>query len=666
MTGGTYCLFIGACLYVAGLAGLVLFAVNKRQRWTEVLARPGFIPWMIMLSGPAAISASTLTEPAPIVPSMLRNPSDALGLISIAFLTILFARVVSWIVLRIRTLLLERHERQLISESISAGKREILEEERVEPEVPVYRRREYEAIRTLVCEAEDDFANVGLVGTRGVGKSYLQQQILESAREKGFVAFSVSCPTEIDEREIIVNVFDRLCHGTLRRLKDEVGPLIPDLADLPELMKRRSIIERIPSIKIFAPLLTAMLAGASLITLLTAHTGLSLYAIVAGVLPASLSVALITLLMIQNYQGRFGEDPELALLRGVQNTEDPERGLKLARLYRLTRQAILDLEAEYTLTHEHSGELKPSRFLGLGARSSATLSRKPLTTPGLIDRFIEYVRIGVVPAYTRVVIAIDELDRVVQTEKIRDFLRRVKSLLTVPGVYYIMSISEDVVESFQLRSISSKGEADSAFTELVRLPPLSTMESLAFLAQSGKQIIEPLGCALAVLSAGIPRDLVRYRRRLELMGTYGHSSGAGGSVTLFLRKEASSVAADFLVHIRHAADIEAADKARVALSIQPPYRLNRLKQAVFELLDPILRVDSLRASRSSEMCAIPASDRRLKKLVIEFAIRIELICRLVDLAEKQQLNCQTAEPLRQIAEVYSHSPLEALHRLELV
>jgi hypothetical protein len=286
------------------------------------------------------------------------------------------------------------------------------------------------------------------------------------------------------------------------------------------------------------------------------------------------------------------------------------------------------------------------------------LTRKPLTTPGLVDAFSDYVSIGVVPAYGRVVIAVDELDRVIQPEQVRNFLRRIKSLLTVDGVYYVMSMAEDVIESFQLRSISCKGEADSSFSEILRLGPLSTNESLDFLQRTGRELPEPSGSALAVLSAGIPRDLVRYVERLSAVARDSEASSLDRQPASFLEVEAAKAAEDFLVHVRQDPSIPPQSKATVAAMLPPPRSLGSLQKALPSLVGPLSALMPKGAGAVSRDI-----EPDLARLLADLGIRIAVIGRLHALAESGQLCAETAEPLRQIIEVHSYSPLEALARL---
>src|SRR6185503_16601233 len=71
-----------------------------------------------------------------------------------------------------------------------------------------------------------------------------------------------------------------------------------------------------------------------------------------------------------------------------------------------------------------------------------------------------------------VLICVDELDKVVDFEEIRAFVRRIKAIFEVPGVYYYVSLAEDTLTSLYLGPAAGKNEIDSAFDHIIRIPQL--------------------------------------------------------------------------------------------------------------------------------------------------------------------------------------------------
>jgi hypothetical protein len=114
-----------------------------------------------------------------------------------------------------------------------------------------------------------------------------------------------------------------------------------------------------------------------------------------------------------------------------------------------------------------------------------------------------------------ILVCIDELDKIVDFEEIRSFIRRIKAIFEIPGLYYYISIAEDTLRSLYLGETTGKTEVDSAFDHIVRVPPLSCDDGEA-IAQTyiGKNLVgvqlPPRLCrSIAVVAFGVPRDIIR-------------------------------------------------------------------------------------------------------------------------------------------------------------
>jgi len=113
-----------------------------------------------------------------------------------------------------------------------------------------------------------------------------------------------------------------------------------------------------------------------------------------------------------------------------------------------------------------------------------------------------------------VLICIDELDKIVDFEEIRAFVRRIKAIFEVPGVYYYVSLAEDTLTALYLGPAEGKNEIDSAFDHIVRIPPLTCDAgeaiALEYLEAHGVSVVIPkLARSISAVSFGIPRDIIR-------------------------------------------------------------------------------------------------------------------------------------------------------------
>ncbi len=113
-----------------------------------------------------------------------------------------------------------------------------------------------------------------------------------------------------------------------------------------------------------------------------------------------------------------------------------------------------------------------------------------------------------------VLVCIDELDKIVDFEEIRGFVRRIKAIFEVPGVYYYVSLAEDTLTALYLGAATGKNEIDSAFDHVVRIPPVTCDEgeniAARYLQDHGAPDAHPrLARTIATVSYGIPRDIIR-------------------------------------------------------------------------------------------------------------------------------------------------------------
>lgn len=534
-----------------------------------------------------------------------------------------------------------------------------------EPEIPTeelfdYTRKEFSYISQLTDPEWEKRSTIGLVGIRGVGKTMLQQQILKTCEERGMIYFFVSCPTHIDEKQIVTNMFDRLCHAVLKRLSKDYGGFIPELKVGTSSLTRTPTT---PIVFLFALILVIVDVAIAVTAGTFAFVNIPIYPIVTRI-AVSIGSAFGAGLLVFPFLRSISQATRLPVERKIRTKiRDPSgqgKGQKVADLYVWTMEATRNLETEQRYTVEREGTLSPLSSIKLRLGRKEEVAKKPFTLPGLIDEYKDYIEVGIGDLYPGVVVAIDELDRVQDAQEVRSFLRRIKSLLSIDRVYYLMSVSEDVVDSFQLRSISSKGEADSAFSELVRLCPLDLEESLKFCANTKKCRGQTQAKVLAVLSGGIPRDIDRYARKLR---------SASQSLEGLLQAELDEMIRDFLIHVRHSDSFLAGEKTNLANTFADSTRrkdIDCIAERLETLVQPVIEGE---ADVFAHTSAIERKRAKMKLegaiLVLEVLIRLKVIAHLIQHLESDgDIPDDKAEALRQIVEWHTYSPIEAHEKLK--
>lgn len=163
----------------------------------------------------------------------------------------------------------------------------------------------------------------------------------------------------------------------------------------------------------------------------------------------------------------------------------------------------------------------------LGASQTTSLALAPLTYPELVSDFRHILR-DIASEYgatfrpgdanaprPKVVIAIDELDRIGSEAEARAFLREVKAVFGIRGVCYLISVAEDVGAAFVRRGLPHRDVTESSLDDVLHVRPCTLDQSTAILKERLPGLTPPYACLAHALSGGIPRDLIRYGRRLD-------------------------------------------------------------------------------------------------------------------------------------------------------
>ena len=158
---------------------------------------------------------------------------------------------------------------------------------------------------------------------------------------------------------------------------------------------------------------------------------------------------------------------------------------------------------------------------GASAEISGTegisLARSAWTLPETVAN-LRSMLAAVAENKSRFVIGIDEIDKIAETSEAARFINDLKAIFHIPGCYFLVSVSDDALTSFEGRGLPLRDEFDSAFDEIVRVEFASFEESREILV--GRVLRLPLiFCALShALSGGLPRDLLRTSRTLCGLG----------------------------------------------------------------------------------------------------------------------------------------------------
>lgn len=179
-------------------------------------------------------------------------------------------------------------------------------------------------------------------------------------------------------------------------------------------------------------------------------------------------------------------------------------------------------------------------FIGVGALVAITVralqrASGTATDNGLMPLVAEYRAFATAIVYrlrqgalgngpdpsASVLICVDELDKVVEMQELRTFVRRIKAIVEIPGCYYYFTLAEDALAELRRGPISGKTEIDSFVDHIVAIRALEFDDSLkltsAYMLALGieskggdQQADKPeVRQAIAAISFGVPRDVLR-------------------------------------------------------------------------------------------------------------------------------------------------------------
>lgn len=172
----------------------------------------------------------------------------------------------------------------------------------------------------------------------------------------------------------------------------------------------------------------------------------------------------------------------------------------------------------YLMSRTTEGELSigaPSisrTTIGFKRKVAVRRDDVPLNYPELVDRFRDMLdtAAGVVSRLGgKVLIGIDELDRISDGEAAQRFLNELKAVFNVPNCYFLVSVSEDALADFELSAMGMRTVFDSAFDTIVRVDYLRFEQAKVLLRRRITDLPEQFVALAYVISGGLARELGR-------------------------------------------------------------------------------------------------------------------------------------------------------------
>ncbi|UQS27547.1 KAP family NTPase [Amycolatopsis thermalba] len=372
-----------------------------------------------------------------------------------------------------------------------------------------------ERLRTAVARSAT--GAIALAGHRGVGKTTAIRFVADGVLgdpDRPPLAVIASAPARYDARDFVLYLHALLCKEVITRTHGTGRPRRwATFARLVAPVRRReraaqlvrSLLAHLVAIAV-PVLLGAWAWGRPPLRFVTdpppLFTGLTGWRIAVLVLAALVALVVVVDLAASVWRTARG-------LRPARRADPRLRELRAVAGQQLRRIRFLQ-----TYTTGWSGKLTLPLKGEAGWTRSTQSAEQQLSYPEVVDEFrafAEYAA-GVLRAAhvtDRLVIAIDELDKIAEPEKAQELINDIKGVFDVPGCLFLVSVSDDAIVSFERRGIPARDAFDSAFSEMVRLDNFTPDDTRAWISRRVPGLPEQFVCLCHCLSGGLPRDLRR-------------------------------------------------------------------------------------------------------------------------------------------------------------
>ncbi|UCE37357.1 MAG: hypothetical protein JSW00_18145 [Thermoplasmata archaeon] len=365
-------------------------------------------------------------------------------------------------------------------------------------------------------------AAIGISGPRGSGKSTLIRKICKGDVAKDVedldnkvLRLMTSAPIDYDARDFILHIFKKICQKALlleylkspieiRKLAKQTREkifhhfqeLIGEVEIPSELRRDLQIHTR------YYPLTQTTMRVFMLITLtLTAVLLTSTY--------LSGDIISFELLQIPSWI-YFISIPYLVLfiLTYYYIKKSSMRTKVGNEIMDKAIENIDNIKYQLSYTSGWSGSLKLPMGVDIGEHKAISYSVNQRSVPDIIDDYRNFITLLTQNKY-KVIIGIDEMDKISPPEKAENFLNDIKALFHLYNCYYLISVSESAATRFEQRGLPFRDTFDSSFNEIIEVNYLNFEEAKNLLKRRVIGTPIPFSALNYCMSGGLARDYIR-------------------------------------------------------------------------------------------------------------------------------------------------------------
>lgn len=148
--------------------------------------------------------------------------------------------------------------------------------------------------------------------------------------------------------------------------------------------------------------------------------------------------------------------------------------------------------------------------IGVSVEAQRSLAERAWTIATLVYDFRYFLELVVNRTGRKVVIGIDELDKIHDIEQAKELLRDIKGIFDVNGVHFLVSVSDEAKKTLNLGALQERDEFNSSFYTVIEILPNSPEDCIKLIDQRTKnEFDQDAKLAIAILSGGNLREVLR-------------------------------------------------------------------------------------------------------------------------------------------------------------
>lgn len=360
--------------------------------------------------------------------------------------------------------------------------------------------------------------SIGIAGPRGVGKTTLLSSFcrgsIKEIEGRQVLSIMTSAPVEYEARDFVLHIFASVCNRVLElngERKHSPWEFTESSQESPikTFNYYLNVLTSLRSIIIFILIGSFLIALnpyiTDLITMGKTHISSMGFIFILGVFFIVLSFFLVFVRMDGTYNRR-------RRYQQIKEHDEMYYGFSSHNIIlKRAHQWLQMIRFQSSYSSGWSGALKFS-FAEGGVSNAVSRSQNQLTLPEIIDGYCDFLKLAT-QNYV-IIIGIDELDKIQSSEKAHRFLNEIKAIFGLENCFYLISVSESAISSFERRGLPFRDVFDSSFDDMIYVNYLSLEAAKNLIRRRVIGMPIPYVCFCYCMSAGLARDLIRTCRNL--------------------------------------------------------------------------------------------------------------------------------------------------------